>query len=168
MFRKPALLADHHQLGDFDSGKPVLDTFLKHRALVNQQLGFSRCFVIATADFHVVGYHALCAGMILRQHTPRPIGGHGAPDEIPVALLARLAVDRRHQRQGLGAALLKHALSLVVAADNHVAFRAVMVHVLDAEADRFYRHYGFREAKGLERTLLLPKGDILAALDRSG
>jgi len=42
--------------------------------------------------------------------------------------------------------------------------RAVMVHALDDEAEAFYLKFGFRAAKGLERTLLLPTRDIVASL----
>ncbi|MBB3963733.1 GNAT family N-acetyltransferase [Rhizobium metallidurans] len=164
MFRKPVPLSEHHLVDDFDSGKPALDGFLKDMALYNQQQEYTRTVVIATEDYRVVGYHSLCAGMISRNSAPRQVKGHRAPGEIPVALLARLAVDRRHQNVGLGRALLKHALMSVVSSSRSVAFRAVMVHALDDEAEAFYLKFGFRAAKGLERTLLLPTKDIVASL----
>ena len=164
MFRKPAPLGDHHRTDQFDSGKPSLDVFLKEMALYNQHQGYSRTFVIADADDRVVGYHSLCAGMISRENAPGTVKGHQAPREIPVALLARLAVDRHHQKQGLGLALLRNALLSVVSSSQLVAFRAVMIHALDDEAEAFYAKFGFRAAKGLERTLLLPTQDIVASL----
>jgi GNAT superfamily N-acetyltransferase len=163
-FRRPALLQDHHNRESFDSGKPALDVFLKTMALHNQVQGYSRTYVIADGDFSVVGYHSLCAGMISREHSPRQVKGHQAPGEIPVALLARLAVDRAYQGRGLGGELLRHALLSVLATSETIAFRAVMVHALDDDAVRFYGRYGFRQAKGLERTLLLPVKEIAAAL----
>jgi GNAT superfamily N-acetyltransferase len=167
MFRKPAPLAENHITEGFESGKPALDAFLHDMALYNQQQGYTRTFVIADADDRVAGYHSLCAGMISREHVPRQVKSHNAPGEIPVALLARLAVDRRHQGQGLGKALLKNALLSVVSTAQIVAFRAVMVHALDEDAERFYQQFGFRAAKGLERTLLLPTKDIVASLDQA-
>lgn len=164
LFRKPALLQAHHRVESFDSGKPELDIFLKETALHNQRQGYTRTFVIADADDRVVGYHALCAGMITRQNAPRSVASHGAPKEIPVALLARLAVDRGYQRQGLGAALFGSACLAVISTSEVIAFRAIMVHALDDEAENFYLRYGFLRAKGLERTLLLPTKDIAASL----
>jgi GNAT superfamily N-acetyltransferase len=164
MYRRPVPLAENHRTDDFDSGKPALDAFLKDMALYNQQQGYTRTFVIADRDFRVAGYHSLCAGMISRNHAPRQVKGHNAPGEIPVALLARLAVDKQHQGRGLGKALLKNALMAVVSTSQLVAFRAVMVHALDDDAERFYRQFGFRSAKGLERTLLLPTKDIVVSL----
>lgn len=160
MYRRPAALARQHRLDGFDSGKPDLDHYLRGIARANHDNGLARTFVIATEDFCVVGYYSLCAAMIARKEVPRDIGGHGSPRDIPVALLARLAVDRHHQGKGLGGQLLKAAILSVVAGAEHVAFRAVMVHALDDEAARFYAKYGFRAAKGSERTLLLPLQDI--------
>lgn len=164
MYRKPALLTERHHTDRFECGKPPLDAFLKELALFNQTQGYTRTFVIADADYQVVGYHSLCAGMISREHAPRKVKGHGAPGDIPVALLARLAVDRNHKGRGLGAALLRNALMAVVSTSETIAFRAVMVHALDDDAALFYAKFGFREARGLERTLLLPVKDIIASL----
>ncbi|MCD2172026.1 GNAT family N-acetyltransferase [Rhizobium sp. C4] len=160
MVRRPAPLGIQHRLDGFDSGKPDLDHYLRDIARANHENGLARSFVIADADFTVVGYYSLAAAMISRNEAPRNIGGHGSPRDIPVALLARLAVDRRHQGRGLGAQLLRAALLSVLAGAEHVAFRAVMVHALDDEATRFYAKYGFRAAKGSERTLLLPLQDV--------
>ncbi|MDX3928870.1 MAG: hypothetical protein QHC90_24080 [Shinella sp.] len=64
--------------------------------------------------------------------------------------------------------MLKHALLSVIATSRKVAFRVVMVHALDEDAQRFYLKYGFRAAKGLERTLLLPTKNIAASLAAAG
>lgn len=169
VFRKPVPLSEAHKLELFDSGKPALDYFLTHVALRSQQDGHARTFVITDEEENVVGYHALCGGMLDRENAPRQVGGHGAPREIPVALLARLAVDRRHQGRQLGTVLMRHAFASVVAASSFVGFRAIMVHALDDEAAAFYAKFGFRAAKGLERTLLLSLNDItrILALTRS-
>nr|WP_234937372.1 GNAT family N-acetyltransferase [Rhizobium herbae] len=165
--RKPALLSSDHRIDEFDSGKPMLDGFLKEVALYNQQHGYTRTFVIADTDQKVVGYYSLCAGMMSRDHMPRRMKGHPSPKEIPLALLARLAVSRSHQGRGIGKALLKNALLMVASTSQSVAFRAVVVHAIDDEAERFYLKHGFCAAKGLERTLLLPIQDIEASLPAS-
>lgn len=133
-------------------------------ALYNQAQGYTRTFVIADEDFRVVGYHAVCAGMIHRNDVSRNARGHPAPAELPVAVLARLAVSTKHQRQGLGPALLKNALLSVVSASQLVAFRAVVVHAIDDDAMKFYKKYHFQETKGMERRLILPANDIVASL----
>jgi predicted N-acetyltransferase YhbS len=142
----------------------MLDDWLRDMALYNQQQGYSRTFVIADENDVVVGYHSLCAGMISRNDTPRQIKGKQAPAQIPLALLARLAVDQNYQGQGWGGALLKNALLSVVSATQAVAFRAIVVHALDKEAETFYRKFGFVDARGKDGTLLLPTQAIMASM----
>lgn len=86
------------------------------------------------------------------------------PDPIPVMILARLAIDRQFQGRGLGSALLKDALSRIVAASKIVGARAVLVHAIDEEAVSFYAAYGFKSFPGDARTQFLPIESIVAAL----
>ncbi len=163
-FRKPTPLTENHIVDGFESGKPALDAWLRDMALYNQAQGYTRTFVIADEDFRVAGYHAVCAGMIHRNDVSRPVRGHPAPSELPVAVLARLAVTREHQGKGLGPALLKNALLSIVSASQVVAFRGVVVHAIDDDAVKFYKRYHFQETKGMERRLILPCNDIVASL----
>lgn len=163
-YRKPVPLSEKHIVASFESGKPALDHWLKDMALYNQAQGYSRTFVIADEDFHVVGYHAVCAGMIHRNDVSRAAKGHQAPAELPVAVLARLAVSQAHQGRGLGKALLKNALLSVVSAAQLVAFRGVVVHAIDDDAVKFYKRHNFQETKGMQRRLILPANDIVASL----
>lgn len=163
-YRKPAPISEKHVLTDFSSGKQTLDDWLKDMALYNQSQGYTRTFVIADGDYRVVGYHAVCAGMIHRNDVPRSVKGSRAPTELPVAVLARLAVSKEHQGRGLGTALLRNALLSVVSAAQLVAFRGVVVHAIDDDALRFYRKYQFRETVGMDRRLILSVNDIVASL----
>lgn len=164
-YRKPVPLGEHHVLAHFSCGEPALDDWLRHTALYNQTKQYTRTFVVADADFRVVGYCSLCAGMIHRDDAPRAVKGGQAPNEIPVALLARLAIDAAHQGNGLGGALMRHALRAVVSAGQTVAFRAVMVDAISESAADFYRKYGFRQSRISPTKLLLPIKDIVAALE---
>jgi GNAT superfamily N-acetyltransferase len=163
-YRRPVPLSERHDLAGFDSGKPALDAWLKDMALYNQAQGYTRTFVIADEKYNVAGYHAICAGMIHRNDVSRSAKGHQAPQEIPVAILARLAVSAAHQGKGLGQALLKNAMLSVVSAAQLVAFRGIVVHAIDDDAMRFYKRYHFQETKGMERRLILPANDIVASL----
>jgi len=62
---------------------------------------------------------------------------------IPTILIARLAVDQRHQGQRLGSRLLAEALRLAVAASDTAAARLVVVDAIDEQAAGFYRRWGF-------------------------
>ncbi|GEC34266.1 GNAT family N-acetyltransferase [Sinorhizobium fredii] len=164
-YRKPCPIADHHILDGFHSGKPSLDDWLKDMARYNQEQGYSRTFVVADENYNVVGYHSICAGLIHRNDVSRSVKGSKAPLEIPVAVLARLAVSADHQGRGLGRALLKSAIMSVVSAAQVVAFRGVVVHAIDDDAVTFNKKFQFQETKGMERRLILPARDILASLN---
>ena len=134
LFRAPEPLSSVHKLSDFDSGKPELDIFLSQLEMASQRDGFARTFVVSDSELNVLAYYAPCGGTIGRSDAPRQIASHGAPKEVPVVLLARLAVDTRFQGRGVGTMLMHHAFRSTLTAAENVAFRAMMVHALDEEA----------------------------------
>ena len=82
---------------------------------------------------------------------------------IPVAVLARLAVDHRHQHRGLGTTLLRDALRRVTVASEQLAVRAVVVHAIDEPAARFCEHFGFRPLSATPRTPMITLAELRAA-----
>jgi predicted N-acetyltransferase YhbS len=78
------------------------------------------------------------------------VGKGLARHPIPLALLARLAVDQSEQGNGLGSALLKDAFKKLLIAQEIVASRAILVHAKDDEAAKSYARYGF-EASYIDR-----------------
>lgn len=166
-YRRPAPISEGHVTSDFHCGEATLDAWLREMALYNQTRQYTRTFVIADEDYNVVGYHSLCAGMIHRNDVPRSVKGGRAPNEIPVALLARLAVDKRHQGRNLGGALMRNALQSAVSAGQVVAFRTVMVDAISEQAVKFYAKYGFRPTRISPSKLILPMKDIIASLEEA-
>jgi len=68
------------------------------------------------------------------------------PTEVPAILLARMAVDARHQGHGLGAAILKYFMLKAIEVAKSVGARLLVIHAKDDEARSFYSHYGFVES----------------------
>ena len=64
----------------------------------------------------VAGYHTLAAGQLSREDAPERLAKDLTRHRAPIMLLARPAVDRRRQGQGVGKALLKDALQRTVRA----------------------------------------------------
>jgi GNAT superfamily N-acetyltransferase len=58
----------------------------------------------------------------------------------PVALLARLAVDFEHERQGLGAGLLVDAITRLLSISEDIGCGGLLIHAEAAEARDFYLH----------------------------
>lgn len=163
----PELLTPEHRLADFDSGRPALDIWLRDMAMSNQRENYARTFIVRNAAWNVVAYYALCAGMLMRNEAPKAVAKHGAPGQLPVVLLARLAVDQSLQGKGLGRILVGHALQNAVISSRQVAFRAVVVDALDDAAAEFYRRLGFLDTKLDPLKLVLPFRDIQRSMQRA-
>lgn len=157
-------LRDQHNLGGFGSGQPEVDEWLHRHALAAQQMDSARTFVLVDAA-QVVGYFSLTMGSVLRVDAPAKLvrGLPGYP--VGTVLLARLAVDRRAQGQGLGALLLAEALRKAVTAGEAAAARLVVVDAIDDEAVSFYKRYGFIAAPGHPHRMYRRMKDIRASLE---
>ena len=96
----PEPLTTAHNVESFACGVPVLDEWLKRRALKNESSGASRTFVVCS-DGQVIGYYALATGSVGHRDTPGKVR-RNMPDPVPVIVLGRLAIDERWQHAGLG------------------------------------------------------------------
>ena len=79
-------------------------------------------------------------------------------------LLARLAVDRRERREGLGELLLAEALRKAVTAGDAAAARLVFVDAIYDQAVRFYERHGFVVAPEHPRRLYRQMQDVRRSL----
>lgn len=161
-FSAPQPILPDHDAQDFSCGESALDDWLRHRALKNES-HFSRTYV-TLADAKVAGYYSLTSGGVARGVAPGRLR-RNAPETIPVAIIARLAVDRRYSGQGLGADLLMDALRRCSAASTSIGIAAVMIHAKSDAARRFYlKHGDFIEYPTDSRILFLETGAVFAAL----
>ncbi len=148
-------LAPHHERQAFDCGEPALNTFLQK--LARQQAGrdFSRSYVATDGDTpRIGGFYALRAGAIEFEHGPADLKLPRYP--LPVARIGRLAVDGRDQGNGVGAALLGHALRQAVGLADKIGLHAVVADAKDAQAAAFYVRYGFKPLQDSGLTLFMP------------
>jgi ribosomal protein S18 acetylase RimI-like enzyme len=127
----------------FSCGEPSLDVFLQRYAWQNQTRHHLGVTYVAVDDRmrRVLGYFTLSGGSIAPEQAGRTLpGGY---DQVPIIRIARLAVDRRAQRVGLGSELLHAALYIANEHSKKVGCAAVIV---DAREDTvgFYERYGFR------------------------
>lgn len=155
--KAPEPLTASHAVDRFACGVPVLDDWLRRRALANQLSGATRTFVVNDPSQRVLGYYALAAGAVARSGAT-PSVRRNMPDPLPVLVLARLAVDRDAQGLKLGAALLQDAVRRTVAVSGDAGVRALLVHALDDRARQFYEHYGFQPSPIHPMTLMLRLG----------
>lgn len=158
----PEPLAEAHVFADFCCGEASLDDWLKRRARANQGSGASRTYVICE-DHRVVGYYALASGVVTVESAPGRFR-RNMPNPIPVAVLARLALDQDWQGRGLGRALFRDAARRVAQAADAIGIRGIVVHAISEDAKNFYLALGFDPSPREPMTLMVTLSDVRAAL----
>ncbi len=154
----PERLTPEHDVSVFRNGRlSSLDDWLRDRALASEGLS-ARTYVVCTAEerFRVIGYYAISTAVEQRIALPSARLRRGMPDQVPLLLIGRLAIDVAHQGQGIGTALLSDALRRCHAAADIVGARGVVAHAIDDDALRFYRRRGFLSSPLGERVLVMP------------
>lgn len=150
----PQPLTLDHRCADFSCSEPLLDEWLKRRAMANQLSGASRTFVVADSARRVYGYYAMAAGAVSHQLATGGVR-RNMPDPVPVMVLARLAVDNQAQGIKLGGSLLQDAVKRAVNVAQNTGVRALLVHALHERAKLFYEHYGLQAATADPLVLML-------------
>lgn len=158
----PEPITPSHLIEAFACGIPVLDDWLKRRALKNEVSGASRTFVVCH-DEQVAGYYALATGSVEHRDAPGKLR-RNMPDPIPMIVLGRLAVDQRWQRAGIGRGLLKDAVLRSVSVSQQAGVKALLVHVLSEDAKTFYVRNGFLESPLDPMTLIISLQDAAHCL----
>jgi GNAT superfamily N-acetyltransferase len=168
-YRRPEPLGKH-RLDDFDCGEPALNEWLKRYASGAQASGSARVFVTTLEDAEtVVGYYALAAAQVAPvEATERARKGQPRARPVPAILLARLAVDRKHQRAGIGHSLLQDALLRCLEAAEAIGARVLLVHAKHDAAKAWYMQYGFEESPTDPLHLMILLKDARAFLRQQG
>lgn len=101
-------ISKRHDRGAFDCGEEALNEFLRRYARKSHELGGAKTFLaIDDADNEtILGFYSLSPASIEYARTPQVIRRGLARHDVPGFRLARLAVDRSVQGQGLGGQLL--------------------------------------------------------------
>jgi GNAT superfamily N-acetyltransferase len=159
---RPEKLSTAHDLSTFDSGEPVLDDWLRRRALKNEETGASRSYVVC-AGKKVVGYYSLAVGAVAHGAAPGRVR-RNMPDPVPAMVLGRLAVERSYQGAGIGTALLRDAVLRTIQAAEIAGIRVILVHAISEAAKRFYEKYGFVATPVDPMTVMITVAEALSML----
>ena len=111
----------------------------------------------------LAGYYTLATGQVDFGDLPTELVRQLPRRGLPVAVLAWLGIDRRHQGQKLGDRLLAQALSDCYDAGQTFAFVAVILDCVNTAAKTFYERWDFAELPGHPFRLFLT-AKTLAAL----
>jgi len=159
-------IAAHHAVDIFDCGQEALNRYLSRFALANQRASTAQTY-LGLAEDKVIGFYTLAVGEVACGDAPERLAKGLARHPIPIMLLARMAVSRDHQGQGLGAGLLKDAMRRTLQAADIAGIRAFAVHAKDDRAVAFYGHFDFLPSPTDPLHLFLPMKDLKQALSKA-
>jgi len=152
-----AVLNGSHDRDKFDCGVPALNLYLRNYALQNQKKDVVRNYVTCRAGSSViVAYYSIVYASIPQNLLPRKVVKGLGKYDVPVMLLARLAVDHREHGRGLGRALLKDAVLRTMQAAEIAGLKLLLVHAKDESAAEFYRKHGYEPILDDPLKLFLP------------
>jgi GNAT superfamily N-acetyltransferase len=147
-------LEERDEVVNFDCDDEPLNNYLKRHAWSNQEkssIGVTYVGVDEDAPRAVLGYFTLAMASVAREAFPKKYVRGLPPYDLPLILLARLAVDRRFVGCGLGHALISEAFRITLQVADEVGCRCI---VTDAYRDRigWYKRYGFVPIEGAAET----------------
>jgi GNAT superfamily N-acetyltransferase len=147
-------LEEIDELENFDCGDEPLNNYLKRHAWSNQQkisIDVTYVAVDESAPRIVLGYFTLATSSVPRDRLPRKYVRGLPPYDLPLILLARLAVDKRFSGGGLGHALISEALKITLRVADEVGSRCIITNAYPNKAG-WYARYGFLPLEGTAAT----------------
>lgn len=114
-------ISDGDAAADFDCSTPELNTFFASRAFQNDRRGIGKTFVLRRGEDEgdlppIIGLYTLSMAGLEGGKLPRRHRENLPKYPLPVALIGRLAVDKRAKGRGYGDVLMGDAFTRVLTA----------------------------------------------------
>ena len=131
---------EHHDVSRFESRTADLNDFLKEDALENQKELVNKTFLCCRFN-QLVGYITFTTDIIEKEEVQKEGRIRVPYKEYPAIKIARLAVDKKYERKGVGGFLLLAAVGKALKISDDVGCRFITV---DSKQDSI----GFYEKRG--------------------
>ena len=157
-----------HDRAAFSCGVPALDDWFRSRSGQDEKRNIARVFVAVDDRLGVVGFYSLSAFTLVIPDLP-PEHAKRLPryDQIPAALIGRLARDDRVRGMGVGELLIADAVRKVLDASRSLAVFAIVVDAKEERSAAFYRDFGFVPFPSRPLRLFLPASGAAEAISRA-
>jgi GNAT superfamily N-acetyltransferase len=164
-------IAKQHNRKRFDCGQTELNHFLASHARQAHESGAAKTYVAVDPldGMTVFGFYTLLPTHMAFEIVPpqaRPSGSGRHP--IGGFRLARLAVSKSFQGQGLGGALLLSAARRCILASAAVGGTMIVIDAKDDKAASWYKSYGALAIPKMPLTLVLPYGSFPDSIKSDG
>jgi len=150
-------LSKRHNRERFDCGNHDLNQYLRNTARQHIIKGISRTFVLIdeSQPEEMLGFFTLAFCEIQAEDLPFKYAKK-YPTKIPAAKLARLAVSKKYQRQGLGKYMMINAIERTLLISKNIGIIGFFVDAKHADAKKYYEQFGFMTMPDNELKLFLP------------
>ncbi len=128
----------------FDCGNEALNCYLRQTARQHNKKGISRTFILvdSTQPEKIIGYFTLALCEIRAIELPSK-WSKKYPASIAGVKLARLAVEKDYQRQGIGEILMIEAMKRALIIADNAGVIGLFVDAKDEAAKEYYHQYDF-------------------------
>jgi GNAT superfamily N-acetyltransferase len=159
-----------HDRKKFDCGDPILNNFLQRFARQSHDSGAAKTFLAIDSGDNktILGFYSLAPGALAYADTPQTITRGLARHEVPGFRLARIAVGRNFQAQGLGGQLLAAAARRCLRAAAEVGGTVLIIDAKNERAARWYMDYGAIPLTERPLTLVMSLATFAAELKAAG
>ena len=158
----------HHDRQSFDCGDAELNTFLHRYARQNHDAGGAKTFLAVSVEGgRILGYYSLGPASVAYERVPDALGKGAGKYELPVFRLARLAVDRSLQGQGLGSDLVVAAGRRCLRAAAEVGGAAILIDAKNERVASWYESFGALRLLDTPLSLLLSLKLVASAIEKS-
>ncbi len=160
------LLSRRHNREGFDCGNLELNDYLRRTARQHTEKGLSRTEVLVDdeAPTEILGYVTVCLAEIITDTLP-PEYAKKYPTKAHGVKLARLAVAKSRQREGLGTLMMIHTMRKALQVADSAGIIGLFVDAKDEAASRYYRRFGFIPLPDDPHKLFMPPATLRRALD---
>lgn len=150
-------LEENHNRVDFNCGEAALNHYIRHLARQDMRRELARTFILRKSlNFNILGYYALRSSSIQFDDLPKHLAKNLPKYPIPMARLARLAVEEIEQGKGYGELLLTDALYRTSMAGESLGIYGMLIDAKHEKAKHFYQRYGFKTLTQNPLLLLAP------------
>jgi GNAT superfamily N-acetyltransferase len=158
-----------HDRSAFDCGDVELNDFLLRYARQSHDQGGAKTFLAIDDNTKgILGFYSLAPASLAYDRAPEVVRRGLARHEVPGFRLARIAIDRTQQGQGLGGQLLLMAGRRCLMAAAVVGGTVLVIDAKNDRAASWYASYGAMPLLNTERTLVLPLATIERLLKEVG
>jgi GNAT superfamily N-acetyltransferase len=154
-----------HARNNFDCGSEPLNRFLARTARQHNDKGISRTFVLIDTDYPatIIGFFTLSLCEARSAEFPSALAKK-YPPVVSGVKLARLAVAKEWQRQGIGQVLIVEAMRKTMVVADNTGTIGLFVDAKDELAAVYYSRYDFIGLVSNPLEMFLPLGTIARLL----